>query len=89
MVVHLFISITSINISEMREKVSECGKILHGDCSALAMTDDLFSINNFALPVYLLSLNNFALSVYLIILNIMPLDWQVFTFFPDQAISNF
>lgn len=79
---HLFISITPINMSDEREKGSGHGKILHMDCSAVAMPNDLFFSNNFALSVH-------SLFVYLITLNIMALDWQLFMFFHDQAISNF
>ena len=51
--------------------------------SAVAMPDDLFSFNNFALSSQLslcLVDNSF---------NTMGLDWQLFTFFPDPAIPNF
>lgn len=63
LLVHLPISITSINVSKDRGKGSGHGKLLHVVCSPVAMPNDLFCLNNFALSVH-------SLCVYLVTLLI-------------------
>lgn len=61
LLVHIYVMLPGISISQEREKGNECGKILPVDYSAVAMPNDLFSFNNFTLLVislrmYLVSL---------------------------------